>query len=109
MFRAFLPCLGRVPACKSPGFGGRLGILSLIVLGFGLSATAAAGPADLVVLNAKVLTVDGRFSRAEAVAIRDGVFVLVGTNADARKLVGQQTEVLDAQGLTVIPGLIETH
>ena len=46
-----------------------------------------AGPADLVVVNANVLTVDGRFSRAQAVAIRDGVFTAVGTNAEIRKLV----------------------
>jgi hypothetical protein len=72
-------------------------------------AGAAEPPADLVVLNGKVLTVDAQFATAEAVAIRDGVFVLVGSTADARKLVGDKTRVLDAQGKTVVPGLIESH
>jgi hypothetical protein len=46
------------------------------------AAPASAGaPADLVVLDGKVLTVDAGFRVAEAVAIRDGVFVLVGTSA----------------------------
>ena len=66
-------------------------------------------PADLVVTGGKVLTVDAGFRVAEAVAIRDGVFVLVGTNAQARALVGPQTRVIDAGGKTVIPGLIDSH
>src|SRR5262245_23367190 len=70
---------------------------------------AAERPADLVVLNGKILTVDERFSTAEAVAIRDGVFVQVGTNGEAKKLIGDRTKVLDANGRTVVPGLIETH
>jgi hypothetical protein len=80
----------------------------------GLWATAAApaqsaAPADLVVVNGKVLTVDRRFRVLEAVAIRDGVFVLAGTNQQARKLVGPATRVIDAGGRSVIPGLIDSH
>src|SRR5258706_9343481 len=77
-----------------------------------LGATAAwpeAPAADLVVLNGKVLTVDPDFRRAEALAIRDGVFVLVGTNEQARALVGKATGVIDAAGRTVVPGLIDSH
>lgn len=70
---------------------------------------AAANAADLVVWNAVVLTVDGAFSRAEAVAIRDGVFTAVGTNDEVKRLIGPETRVIDAQGKTVIPGLIESH
>jgi predicted amidohydrolase YtcJ len=69
---------------------------------------AGAAP-DLVVWNAKVLTVDARFSQAQAVAIRNGVFSAVGTSDDVKKLIGPQTRVIDAQGKTVVPGLIETH
>ncbi len=68
-----------------------------------------AAPADVVVWNAKVVTVDAGFSRAQAVAIRDGVFTAVGTNEDVKKLIGGQTRVIDAKGKTVVPGLIETH
>lgn len=66
-------------------------------------------PADLVVRNGKILTMDAKSSTAQAVAIRDGVFVLVGTDADVQKLIGDKTRVLDARGRTVVPGLIESH
>jgi predicted amidohydrolase YtcJ len=60
-------------------------------------------------INGKVLTVDAGFRIAEAVAIRDGRFVLVGTSEQARALVGKATRVIDAEGRTVIPGLIDSH
>src|SRR5258707_76714 len=72
-------------------------------------AWGAEPPATLVVINAKVLTVDAKFSIAEALAIRDGLFVMVGKNADVKKLIGDQTQVIDAAGQTVVPGLIESH
>jgi len=70
---------------------------------------AAEPPADLIVLNGKVLTVDSKFTTAEAVAIRDGVFVAVGSNADVKKLRGDKTRVVDARGKSVVPGLIDSH
>ncbi len=72
-------------------------------------APQPAAPADVVVWNAKVVTVDAGFSRAQAVAIRNGVFAAVGANEDVKKLIGAQTRVIDAGGKTVVPGLIETH
>lgn len=81
-------------------------------LGLWVSAPATAAdivPADLVVLNGKVLTVDSDFRTVEAVAIRNGVFVLVGSNQEARKLVGTDTRVIDAGGRSVVPGLIDSH
>src|SRR5687768_2224852 len=62
----------------------------------GIQLSAAEPAASLVVLNGKVLTVDQKASVAEAVAIRDGRFVYVGTAEAARKLVGPATRVLDA-------------
>lgn len=69
----------------------------------------AAAPADLVVLNARVLTLDRERRVVEAIAIRDGVFVLAGSNDEARTLVGKATRVIDAAGRTVVPGLIDSH
>ena len=66
-------------------------------------------PADVVVVNGKVITVDAASTIAEAVAIRDGRFVAVGASADIRRLVGDGTRVIDAGGRTVIPGLIDSH
>ncbi|MGH7956818.1 MAG: amidohydrolase family protein [Opitutaceae bacterium] len=73
------------------------------------TAFAAEPPADLVVINGSVLTLDAGSPRASAVAIKDGVFVAVGSDADIRKRVGPQTRTLDARGQSVIPGLIESH
>jgi predicted amidohydrolase YtcJ len=69
----------------------------------------AEPPADLVVLNGKIVTVNPRSSIVQAAAVRDGRFVAVGANSEVKKLVGERTRVIDARGRTVVPGLIETH
>ena len=66
-------------------------------------------PADTVLLNANVITVDPYRPRAEAVAIRDGKFAAVGSTAQIRSLAGPQTQVLDLSGKTVVPGFIDAH
>src|SRR5262249_28435922 len=88
-----------------PAFVFSVGVLAAAAV----PALGAEPPADLVVLSGKILTVDARFSTASAAAIRNGVFVLVGTDAEARTLVGEKTRVLDVRGKTVVPGLIESH
>jgi predicted amidohydrolase YtcJ len=84
--------------------GTTLGALALAA-----NVLAADGPADLVVVNGKVLTLDGTSTRASAVAIKDNVFVAVGTDADIRQRAGPKTRIIDAGGKSVIPGLIESH
>lgn len=64
---------------------------------------------DLAVVNARVHTVDDGLPRAEAFAVRGGRFVAVGSTDDVRNLVGPGTEVIDAEGMTVTPGFIDTH
>jgi predicted amidohydrolase YtcJ len=71
--------------------------------------TGQQAPVDLVVVNAKVLTVDPKNTQAEAVAIRGNTFAAVGTTAAIRKMAGPETRVIDAGGRTVIPGFIESH
>ena len=68
-----------------------------------------AGPADLVVRNAKIYTGDSANPSASAVAIRDGVFVAVGDDAAVAAHVGARTRVVDALGRRVIPGLNDSH
>jgi predicted amidohydrolase YtcJ len=70
---------------------------------------AAPVPADLVVHNARVLTVDARFSVAQAVAVTAGRVSVVGTDAEALARRGPNTRVIDAGGRTVLPGLIDSH
>ncbi|HWP56858.1 MAG TPA: amidohydrolase family protein [Candidatus Acidoferrales bacterium] len=65
--------------------------------------------ADAVYYNGKVLTVDERFSVAEALAVRDGRVMAVGSNAEILNLAGPHTRRLDLKGKTIIPGLIDTH
>src|ERR1700752_4888737 len=68
----------------------------------------ADGPApDLVYYNAKVVTVDDRFSYAQAVAIGGDRFTAVGTNESVRRLAGPNTRQVDLPGLPAIPGLPE--
>ena len=77
-------------------------------LGAALPAFAAE-TADTILVNGKVVTVDDRFTIAQAVAIRGGRIIAVGRNDDVRKLAGAQTREIDAGGRTVIPGLIDNH
>jgi len=72
------------------------------------SAPEAEAP-DLVLYNGRIVTVDGAFSIASAVAIRGDRFVAVGDDAHARALAGAKTKQIDLLGRTVIPGLIDGH
>ena len=66
-------------------------------------------PADVVLTNGKIITVDDQFRIAQAVAIRGDRFVAVGTNADIAKLTGPNTRKIDLGGKAVVPGLIDAH
>lgn len=70
----------------------------------------AAGPfADLVLVNGGIYTVDAERSRAEAAAVRDGVFVAVGSNAEVEALRGPETRVIDLSGRLALPGFHDAH
>jgi predicted amidohydrolase YtcJ len=64
---------------------------------------------DLVVLNAKVTTVDPRQPRAEAFAIKNGRFQAVGSSATIRNMIRAGVATWDAKGAAVVPGFIDTH
>jgi predicted amidohydrolase YtcJ len=72
-------------------------------------APASAQVADTVLVGGKIVTVDDRFTLAQALAIRDGRIVKVGAPAEIEALKGPQTRVIDLAGRTVIPGLIDNH
>jgi len=72
--------------------------------------TQEADPvADLLLVNADVVTVDAALPNAEAVAIKDDLILGVGTSDEMSKHRGEHTEVIDLQGQMVIPGFIEGH
>jgi predicted amidohydrolase YtcJ len=83
--------------------------VSLVAVAFCMASPAWPQGAETILVNGKVLTVDSQFTTREAVAVRDGKILAVGSNADIRKLSGPQTRVIDLQGRTVIPGLIDSH
>jgi predicted amidohydrolase YtcJ len=73
-----------------------------------LQAQANAG-ADMILFNGRLATQDERRSFASAVAIKDGRFVSVGTDADVMAYRGATTQMIDVGGRTVIPGLNDSH
>ncbi len=66
-------------------------------------------PADIILTNGKVVTVDDRFSIASAIAIRGERIVAVGSDRDVAAFAGAETRRIDLGGRTVIPGLIDNH
>lgn len=82
----------------------------------GLDAQSAQGPGapiivrpDLVVVNARIYTVDTARPVASAMAVWKGRVVFVGSDAAARKTAGSGTRILDLHGRTVIPGMVDAH
>jgi predicted amidohydrolase YtcJ len=74
-----------------------------------LATAQAPAPADTILINGHVITVNTRFSTAQAIAISRGKFSAVGATADIRKLAGPSTTIIDLKGRTVIPGLADDH
>jgi predicted amidohydrolase YtcJ len=66
-------------------------------------------PADLVLRNGRIVTLDDRMPEGQALASRGGKIVAVGTNADIARYVGPSTQVIDLAGQFAMPGFIEGH
>ena len=79
-------------------------ILSAVPL-FGMQQPAP----DFVLTNGKIITVDERFTMAQAVAIKADRFIAVGSNQEITRLAGPNTRRIDLRGRAVIPGLIDNH
>lgn len=65
--------------------------------------------ADKVFINGIIYTVEDEQPTAEAVAIKDGMILAVGTQAEIEAYIGKDTETIDLHGMTMTPGLIESH
>lgn len=81
---------------------------TVLALGAGESELEAES-ADLVIFNARVITIDNERPEADSLAIRDGRFLAVGTQPEISKLIGARTEVWDAEGKVVVPGFNDAH
>lgn len=64
---------------------------------------------DLIIVNGRLITFDPARPHAEALAIAGGLITAIGTTTDVRALAGPATQVIDAQGGTVLPGFIDSH
>ncbi len=64
---------------------------------------------DMILTNGKIITVDERFSIAQAVAVKGDRIVAVGTNSEISRLAGTSTRRIDLRGRSVVPGLIDNH
>ncbi len=80
-----------------------------LLAGCGATGPDIGGPADLVLLGGRVVTVDPAHPEAEAVAVKDGLVAALGTTAEIRQTVGPETEVIELEGRLAIPGFIEGH
>lgn len=87
----------------------RISVVCLIVLTPLPASAQGVGAPDVVYHNAKVVTVDEDFTIEEAVAIRDGRIVAVGSNEEVRRLAGARTREVDLGGRTMLPGFYDNH
>jgi predicted amidohydrolase YtcJ len=86
------------------------GLIFSCLSGFALLQAAEGGlMADLVLFNGRVFTVEKAMPWAEAVAVRDGMIIAVGADAEVKKLIGSGTQAIDLQGKLVLPGFNDAH
>lgn len=92
---------------------GAVGALAPSLRAASISAHAVTGlnalDVDLIVINARVFTMEAALPRVEAFAVSHGRIVAVGDSKQVRSLAGKRTRVIDAKGMTIVPGFIDTH
>jgi predicted amidohydrolase YtcJ len=86
----------------------KISLLALISA-FASTPLFAAEPADTAYTNGKIYTVNEKSAWAEAVAIKDGKFVKVGSNPEVGEFIGKNTVVIDLAGKFVMPGIHDLH
>jgi predicted amidohydrolase YtcJ len=74
-----------------------------------LDSRAPSGAPDVVYRGGVILTMADGTPRVEALAVRDGTIVAVGTVAQVEKLAGPKTQTVDLQGRTLLPGFVDSH
>jgi predicted amidohydrolase YtcJ len=80
-----------------------------VMAGASFAVHGQQNPADTILTNGKIITVDETFSIAQAVAVRDSRIVAVGTTEEISRLAGPATRRIDLGGRAVVPGLIDNH
>ena len=99
----------RGKATSRRDFMGAAAAAGLVGAAWPTFAKADPREAELIVINAKVYTIDSRLPTAQAFAVKNGRFMAVGKTADIKALARKPTRVVDAHGTTIIPGFIDCH
>jgi predicted amidohydrolase YtcJ len=84
-------------------------LLFALCVAQGCASSSPAESADIVFKNGKIYTVNEKQPQAEAIAVKQGKIIFVGSNADAAKYEGGNAKVIDLSGKTVLPGLTDAH
>jgi len=84
-------------------------MLILPVIGLFFGCTQKKEPADLVLLNGKIVTVDEANPEVQALAVQGDIIVAVGSNSKIKPYVSEETKVIDLEGKLAIPGFIDAH
>jgi predicted amidohydrolase YtcJ len=87
----------------------RLATLTILVLTFFNANAMAQAPADAIYHGGDVVTIDDKNPTCEAVAIKDGNIIAVGKKAEVLKLKGENTQLIDLGGKTLLPGFVDGH
>lgn len=81
----------------------------LLLVGLVFASCEPKEPADTVLWNGKIVTLDSAGTTAEAIAVKDGRILAVGTESEVLAHAGSSTERIDLEGKTVVPGLADNH
>ena len=83
----------------------------IIVTGIFISITCQVpnDPADLILRNGKIVTMDDRWPQVSALAVKGDRISAVGSDRDMLRYIGTETQVIDLKGMLAIPGFIEGH
>ena len=85
-------------------------LATLVIALFVACVTPAhAQVADTILVDGKIITLDGKSTVAQAVAIDDGKIIAIGSSEDMKKHADQRTKIIDLGGRTAVPGLIDSH
>lgn len=87
----------------------RAAIFLLLVFSLCSNALHAGTAADTVYRNGYIYTVDAKNSVQQALAVRDGKIVYVGSNSEVKSFIGKETKVIDLKGRMMMPGLVDGH
>jgi adenine deaminase len=101
-------CLTRFPSIPA-GVGALIGLSFWLASSPVLRNAPQEQIADMVLFNGKIVTVDAKDTIAQAVAVKDGKVLQVGSDQQVKALAGPLSKMIDLRGKTVTPGLIDSH